>query len=312
MFTFVILAGSLGVGQVDAPPGAAIGSVPLGQVNLPLYEATRNTGRPPEQWQFRYTPAFVPEVGEKGRIVATNPMRLPNGKYEIAVDLLMGNRDLDELAYEEVKKLKRDKADQILKGSVFVWPVKWVKVTIPAGVQEKFPTLKLARSTWNTDASKPLTVRLWLDSAEEAKNLAANIGALALDIEYALEAASTQRNAIEVTSADIKQSKLRAALNGLGTNEVFVRRWDLLILSESVRSVLSYRGEIENPKRFDETLASKLIAKAEGKALLVTKPFDKVKWEATYNGDDLKPTVLTKMLNKAFEYDASTKHFKLK
>ena len=245
MNAVVLMLSTLCFGQVDQPLGREIGSVPLGSVKLPLYEATRSIGKPPSEWQFRYTPAFVPQTDDKGRIVASGPTRLPSGKYEITIDLLLGTSELDELAYEEVKQIKRDKADQIRPRSVFVWQAQWVRLSLPAPVSKRFPTLQLARSSWNLDVSKPLNVTFWLDSETGAKEMMGDLDSLSLDIEYSLEGAKTDRNGVDVTSDDVRQSKLRAELDGLGTNLVYIRRWDLRTLCESVRSRLRLRGAIE-------------------------------------------------------------------
>jgi hypothetical protein len=67
---------------------------------------------------------------------------------------------------------------------------------------------------------------------------------------------------------------------------------------------------VEDPEHFDTDIFYKVLNLMTTLTNSETAHFDAEKWAATYNAADLKPDVLTKTLNKAFDYDQGSHQWK--
>ncbi len=301
--------------DLNSPSTDSFTEVMLGNESLAIYGGTRNTGRKPGEQRFFYVPAFAPKTDEAGKILVAKPVALPNGNWQIEVELILGNKELRELALQAVRKAKPDIAAQIEDNNVAVWPVKWLELTLPADTKNRFPTATLARNTWNIDSRNSIQIAFVLPSEEDAKRLAEGIANVRLDIRYAKSASNTIEQGVEIASQDLQTSTLFVDLKGDGSGELFIRRCDLRAITDAASRILDIRRRIEDPARFDDTFLDKLLKLMEAQLNAFDaelKEFDKIKWERTYNADDLKPTILNDYFNKVYTYDETEKKYKMK
>jgi hypothetical protein len=101
-----------------------------------------------------------------------------------------------------------------------------------------------------------------------------------------------------LTAEKIKSSDLYVKLNGTG-GVGYVTRDDLRKLTLSAANQLSATSIVEDPASFSQELFNNILAQSQ----TVTADdafFDDQRTKATFHGDDLKPDVVTREINKIF------------
>jgi hypothetical protein len=149
-----------------------------------------------------------------------------------------------------------------------------------------------------------------IESPDEstARAVEKDLSSVTIEYEFSFSARKSQQNWIKFTLKDLKSSKLFIELSGVGSSSIYVHRDDLRKLVDRITDQINFNAVIEKPDNFEEGLLDKLLARWN--TVESSKNFDDMKWQSTYNKDDLKPDVITKGLNEMFTYHQTEEQWK--
>ena len=288
-----------------------IGTIAVGGRQLRIWASTRNAEARPEQMQFRFDPLILPAIGADGKVAAVGPTDL-GGRWAVGFDLVLNQDEVNAMALLKVRELNPAAGDKIAAGNVFPRQILWLEVGLGEETVQAFPSARLARRTWSMATPQARArVTLTVETRDEAAALAKALDRVVLNLKWATKAATTLVNRTEVTSRHLNNSELFAKLNGLGEPVVYVRRHDLRRMIDDLRTEIIGRVAVENPERWSDDLLRGLLEKHLTRVRVLAAEHAGHKWKATYHGDDLKPDVLTKTLNKVFVHDAGKNQWKV-
>jgi hypothetical protein len=284
----------------------AVGSFRYGESVQRIWPSLGNKSTDPTVWQFRYDPLFLPEVDTSGALVFTET-GLPDKAVKIQVPIDLDNGKAQKLAFEQVKMIYPDVVQKLQQNDVFALDVDAIEVSIP-----EMESLNIGAEIVNPKTSfftqaNSFTIAIKVPSKEAATVVEQLLPTYRIDYKVSFKSKSARQNVIKINYKDMRSSNLFSALNGLGTSVTYVHRDDLRKLTEGINSEISSDVTIEEPSQFDQTLYEKILAMMTTAVNTETAQFDTEKWKSTYNGDDLKPTQITKFLNNEFNWDQTAK-----
>src|SRR5438874_2113467 len=114
-FTACFLFGQPGFAQEESLPviGSVTARMPYGGRIYNIYPMASNVKVPPEQWQFRYLPLFIPEVDKGGALVIENQR---NGdEWRVSVRFWLDNSPARAAGFKAVKAAYSDVAPRLLE-----------------------------------------------------------------------------------------------------------------------------------------------------------------------------------------------------
>ena len=299
-------------------PIIPFGSVLYGDNSLQLFETTRNKV-PNVYKRFAYEPAFAPELDAERKIAVKGPLAMkvsgPDGSrsvvWQVSFVLRFSTPELDELALYEVRAHLEGDRDAISPRNIRVWPIKWIQIGLPDDVRDAFPSVRLARSSFNMNTAKSVEVKLWFDDKETAEDAAARIDEVTLDLKYAQFGARTESNSVSITTKCVKDSGVYDDLKDLGTDIIHVRRSDIKELLARIRIATIIGRELENPAKFDQTLFAHLLNHWEMQLKTFdVDQFDKEMIRHTWKLKDLDPHSLTDFFKRTSRVDHKIVHVK--
>ncbi|MBD2361284.1 50S ribosome-binding GTPase [Anabaena minutissima FACHB-250] len=270
-----------------------------------IWEATNNRPGSPQTWQFRYDPLFMPEVSNNQLLVRSEEWQ---GSYWItSLTILLDNEEAGKIAYQSVYNLYPEEKGKIQRSSVFALQIAYIKINIPE-LKELAPEATIIKENFGfSQPSKEFTIKIKSPDKDTALKIEKGLSSMTLEYEFSISARKSQQNTVRFSLQKLKNSKLFTNLRGLG-DVAYVHRDDLRKLLEGIHTEVVFDAVIEKPDHFESGLLDKLLTywnQSES-----SKNFDETKWQSTYHQDDLKPSILTKQLNKMFTKDEHENHWK--
>jgi len=284
-----------------------IGSFPFGDKALRIWASTRNASDA-RQWQFRYDPLFAPEITAASKLALATRSLNSGAEWRTSLTIYVDTPDARAHALAVLKEIDKSQADNLQPGGVFVLPISSVTVSLP-DLAVLYPSTHLVTSEFNF-ATPPTEFTIQISSPDQAtaKKLEADLPSFTISYKFTFAATQVQRNWMQFSMKTLKDSKLFAKLNGLGTTTVYVHRDDVRNLIDNIADQVHFQETVENPADFDAALLDKLLNRWN--TTVDSTSFDDAKWKSTYNSDDLRPNQITKALNSIFSYDAESKQWK--
>jgi hypothetical protein len=283
-----------------------IASFVYGTKPLRIWESIRNKSNA-RLWQFRYDPLFVPEVRENSQL-AVESKPFGGGRWRTSLTVFLDAAEARQAAYVALTGTYPKEAPEIQPASVFVLPIREVSVRIP-DLANIYPQSHMVDSSF--DFPTPATeFTIVIESPDEstARAVEKDLSSVTIEYEFSFSARKSQQNWIKFTLKDLKSSKLFIELSGVGSSSIYVHRDDLRKLVDRITDQIDFNAVIEKPDNFEEGLLDKLLARWN--TVESSKNFDDMKWQSTYNKDDLKPDVITKGLNEMFTYHQTEEQWK--
>ncbi|MCJ8164596.1 hypothetical protein MKJ04_07030 [Pontibacter sp. E15-1] len=273
-----------------------LGAFEYGNKMYKFWELLNNVKKNPREWQFRYNPLFIPEVKEDYQIAIESKPIGKNGTWRTAFTIYLDTPDARRTAYMTVCRYKDKEASLIQPTSVFVLPIHEVKIDIP-DLKYLYPSARILDNLFNFDSSADeFTIVIESPNEETALTLEKDILQMTIEYSFNFYVRDIQQNWVKFSIKTLKESKLFIELSGQAVK--YIHRDDLRKLLEKVTNQVDFNAIIEKPEDFEEKLLDKLLARWN--AVESSSSFDEIKWQSTYNKDDLKPDVITKELNEMF------------
>lgn len=271
----------------------------------PIWESIVNKAAKaenPAQWQFRYDPLFLPEMSSSGK-PNIQIVDAPQGLFRVVMPIHLTTDKAKAQAFMTVKNAfssNQNYANQIIPSNVSVLDIRSIEVKIDQ--LANMPGVKVHEKRMSF-AHTPNTFLVNIDAQNKAtaEAVAKVLPNLIIEYTYRYGAKRIQENVVTVKFSDMKNTKLFAALNGLGTNETYVHRDDLRKLVDNSSSELAIVAQLEAPEKFDSILFKDILEKMTAKQNMTSAAFDAQKLKSTYNAADLTPDAVTKSLNKIFK-----------
>lgn len=284
-----------------------IASFIYGTKPLRIWESVRNKDKP-RLWQFRYDPLFIPEVKENSQLAVESKPFGGVGHWRTSLTIFLDAAEARKLAHVAVSGTYPAEAADIQPASIFVLPIREVKVQIP-DLENLYPKARIVDNAF--DFPTPATeFTITIESPDEvtARGIERDLSSMSIDYTFSFSARKSQQNWVKFTLKTLKSSKLFVELSGVGGGNAFVHRDDLRKLLEKITDQVDFNAVIERPESFEEGLLDKLLARWN--TVVSSKDFDEAKWQSTYNQDDLKPDVITKSLNEMFTHHQTEDQWK--
>ena len=279
----------------------------LGPYTKRIWESTRNHPGHPSSWQFRYDPIFVPEVSESGELNLIK-RKIVSG-WRVFLTIYLDDTKAQDLAYSSLKEVYKD--NPINKQNVSALYISSVRIAIPELTRIKAATLAEDLIEF-ASPSHDFTIVIDVPDEQTADLVAELLPVSTIRYTMTFTAKVAQQNTIKIKYIDLKQSSLYAKLSGLSRQgEAYVHRDDLRMLMEGVHSSVELVGTLEAPDKFDQALADRVLTGMTTKANTDEANFDAQKWASTYHADDLRPDVITRVLNKMVKKDQTKDEWKL-
>lgn len=287
-----------------------IGTIEHRGTIIKIYASSRNESNtvPSERWQFRFEPLSKIKTDNNGNIIY-NIDRINDDLYHVSIKMVFFNDHIKYLAYHSVMDACPDEASEIKRGNINLFTIRHLKIEIP-DIEELLPGASLVRDEFNIDAIRteiPIVFRT--ESKEVAEQTARNIDNINIDYEYSIKARRTMLRSTAVKWTMLGESSLKIALDGLGTNEVFVHRDDIRNLCQHIHNEIEWDEYIEIPEGQITSIALDSnddiidgILKKWNKSENF-ESFNNEQFSKTYNAQDLQPSVITSEIQNMFNYD---------
>lgn len=273
-----------------------------------IWASTRNSGEPSTRKQFRYDPLFMPIFDSDGNL-AMRKVKV-NNNWRVQLTILL---DSPYAASEAFKVLQQTYPEekQLQSLNVFAKSIKSISITLPELANH--PGCKLLRRTINFHKPENQFLLIIECPTEElANNVITSLPNYRVLYDLSVNSFLSVKNRISVNMKVLQNSNLLAELDGLAKNgKAYIHRKDMRTLLDNIQENLAIDAVIEDPKTFTDDFLNRIIHRYFKRVNIQRSGFDDEKWKSTYNADDLKPDVIQKSLNKFFEKDNQTGHWKV-
>jgi GTP-binding protein EngB required for normal cell division len=275
--------------------------------NKRIWALTNNRPESPQTWQFRYEPLFSPEISTNNQLSVKSEQWI-GSSWKTTLTILLDDKDAREFAYQTVCNVFPDYKFEIQQSSIFVLPVRDLKINIP-DIKEVDPVCRIIKDSFEfSGLPEEFTIKIESPDKETALKIEKFLPSMTLDYEYSVSTRKSQQNSTRFSINKLKNSTLYTKLSGFG-NVVYVHRDDLRKLIEGINTQIYFDSVIEKPEKFKSLIYYKLLDRWS--QINSSKDFDENKWQSTYNRDDLKPNILTKELNKLFTKEQNDNEWKI-
>lgn len=330
VIVFYITSLSLAVAQSSQTAGGmsdiTILSVDIGHFDhgfkiIHIYENSRNQTKypdKPERWQFALEPLLstVPNAtgGIEYKVFALDPMHKTVGKHtrvyarhRVKIPLTMISNGARDKALEIIYGIYPEAKCKVGLQNIDVLPLTKLALNIKDienSGQPMNPQVRIHSKTQSFHTS-PSAVFLSFDVTEtdsspdyELKHFLDFVPFMQIEAVTSFSVKSTAFNITSISTEKLKDTDLYAKLSGKG-DAAYVSRDDLRKLSQAASSKLKAISIIEDRANFDTVLFNSLL-EASKTVTADDAFFNDQRGKQTYNADDLKPSVITKQLNKLF------------
>src|ERR1700674_1677642 len=304
-----------------------IGHFDHGSKIIHIYENSRNQTKSPdkpERWQFVLEPLLstVPNAtgGIEHAVFTLDPLRKTVGNQErvyarhrVRVPLTMISNGARDKALEIIYGLYPEAKCKVGLQNIDVLPLTKLVLNIKDIEEADQLMYHQARihSKSQSFLTSPSVIFLSFDVTEkdnsserELKRFLDFIPFMQIEAVTSFSVKGTAFNITSISSEKLKDTDLYVKLSGKG-DVAYVSRDDLRKLSQAASSRLEAISIIEDRASFDAVLFNSLI-QASKTVTADEAFFNDQRGKQTYNADDLKPSVITKQLNKLFTKESGT------
>jgi hypothetical protein len=295
-----LVAGSAARGQDEVyGKETTIAQFRWGSAVVPVHPVLGNGTSDPERWLYRYPPLFAPAVDGEGQLELP-PVGLGGGKWTLVLPMNLGTPAANRAAYASVARAYPAEAARIQPDNVSHIRPSVVKVTVPLPKDLGGPVTR----EFLPGTAATVSVTLPPVGEKDLPRLEAWLRGHAgeIQVEYTFLTRDAKMNGVKVTMQTLATTKLGVELNGLPRRGelVYVHRNDVRALCQTAQGQITVVGVIEDPAKFSEDLATKLLDHWKGREELEFAKWGDERWESTYHANDLKPDEIKKYVNKVF------------
>lgn len=311
LFALSILVGHFGTARSQdfVPSATSVASFKIGRNTYNIWPSINNEENKPSLWQFRYQPLFIPKTSQDGKIEFT-PTYTVGAKKRTDLIIYLDGDEAQDKAYLAIKNAFPKEQNLISKSSISAIQVRSVSIDLP-DLRNISSTAKLYPTKFDLEIYPATMISLSIEDVNDANiNLVKQqLGNTPLTYIVDLKAKTVKQNMVSLKMKQLKNSSLYTHLNGLPTESParYIHRDDFRKLSEQVLQTIELNIILADPERFKDDVVTQLME--NWKTTEDAAQFDALKFASTYNADDLKPDVLTKTLDKMFEYNEVDKHY---
>jgi hypothetical protein len=202
-----------------------------------VHPMASNLKVPPELWQFRYLPLFLPEVDKEGKLVLDKQQA--DGGWGVSVRFWFDNTAARAAAFKAIKAGYPVEAVRIQGANVGCIPISDVKITVV------HPKGKVTTDPYNPGADTSYTLTIPARTQQDADAIEAWLRSPqgVVKCEYKYGARNLKENVRTVTLDLLQNTSLQTKLDGLPKDNgmVYVHRDALRQLAEEIYAIRAWQ-----------------------------------------------------------------------
>jgi hypothetical protein len=286
--------------------GTVTARMRLGDRFQDIHPMQTNLKRPPEQWQFRYSPLMVPETSNGHLMVQKVQV---GSRWEVSIRIWFDNSNAHTAAIEAVQRSYPDEAARIQPTSVGRIAISDLRFSM------ELPTGAWQSSSFNPGdvTSRTISVPAATESDATAIEGWLNSGNAVLRISYTFGTRALQENATIVTMQNLRNTTVHQRLDGLPKDNglVYVHRDQLANLCDRISSQMNRVDWVENPNTFDSVVVDGLLHLWDDRREIDYSQTNAWARSSFFNSEDLAPDKITRDFQRSFTYDATSRTYRI-